>query len=89
MLCSVASVMSDSVNPWTVALQASLSLGFSRQEYWSGLPYPPLEKWYRRSYLQNRNRDTDTENKCRAPRGKGDGVNWDWHIYTTIYRTDS
>ena len=26
---------------WTVALQASLSVGFSRQEYWSGLPCPP------------------------------------------------
>ena len=24
--------------PWTVAHQASLSMGFSRQEYWSGLP---------------------------------------------------
>ena len=27
---------------WTVACQASLSMGFSRQEYWSGLPCPPL-----------------------------------------------
>ena len=26
--------------PWTVAHQASLSMGFSRQEYWSGLPFP-------------------------------------------------
>ena len=26
--------------PWTVAIQASLSMGFSRQEYWSGLPLP-------------------------------------------------
>ena len=26
---------------WTVASQAPLSMGFSRQEYWSGLPYPP------------------------------------------------
>ena len=29
------------VTPWTVAHQAPLSMGFSRQEYWSGLPYPP------------------------------------------------
>ena len=29
-------------DPWTVACQASLSMGFSRQEYWSGLPCPPL-----------------------------------------------
>ena len=26
--------------PWTVAFQAPLSMGFSRQEYWSGLPFP-------------------------------------------------
>ena len=26
--------------PWTVAHQARLSMGFSRQEYWSGLPFP-------------------------------------------------
>ena len=25
--------------PWTVAYQAALSMGFSRQEYWSGLPF--------------------------------------------------
>ena len=29
--------------PWTVAHQAPLSMGFSRQEYWSELPSPPLE----------------------------------------------
>ena len=29
------------VTLWTVARQASLSMGFSRQEYWSGLPCPP------------------------------------------------
>ena len=28
------------VTPWTVAHQASPSMGFSRQEYWSGLPFP-------------------------------------------------
>ena len=26
---------------WAVTLQAPLSMGFSRQEYWSGLPFPP------------------------------------------------
>ena len=26
--------------PWTIACQAPLSVGFSRQEYWSGLPCP-------------------------------------------------
>ena len=35
--------MSDSATPWTVARQAPLSMGFSRQEYWSRLPCPPPE----------------------------------------------
>ena len=28
------------VTPWTVAPQAPLFMGFSRQEYWDGLPFP-------------------------------------------------
>ena len=40
----VHSVVSDSfATPWTVAHQAPLSMEFSRQEYWSGLAFPPLE----------------------------------------------
>ena len=35
------SVISDSLlSPWTVAHQTPLSMGFSRQEYWGGLPFP-------------------------------------------------
>ena len=34
------------VTPWTAAYQAPLSMGFSRQEYWSGLPFPyPANLW--------------------------------------------
>ena len=42
-LCAVrcCSVVSNSAIPWTAAHQAPLSMGFSRQEYWSGLPCPP------------------------------------------------
>ena len=29
--------------PWTVDCQAPLSMGFSREEYWSGLPFPSPE----------------------------------------------
>ena len=32
--------MSDSVTPWTAARQAPPTMGFSKQEYWSGLPCP-------------------------------------------------
>ena len=36
------SVMSDSfVILWTIACRAPLSMGFSRQEYWSGMPFLP------------------------------------------------
>ena len=42
--CAVLSrsVTSDSPTPWTVARQAPLPVGFSRQGYWSVLPCPPL-----------------------------------------------
>ena len=33
-------VISDSATPWPVACQVPLSMEFSRQEYWSGLPFP-------------------------------------------------
>ena len=41
-VCLVASVASDSLRPHGVyaAHQAPLSLGFPRQEYWSGVPFP-------------------------------------------------
>ena len=32
------------VTPWTAAYQAALSMGFSRQEYWSGVPLPAAAK---------------------------------------------
>ena len=32
--------MSNSATPWTVACQVPLCMEFSRQEYWSGLPFP-------------------------------------------------
>ena len=48
MLSVSCSVMSDSVrpyglclcDPWTISCQAPLPMRFSRQEYWSGLPFP-------------------------------------------------
>ena len=43
MLSFSQSVVFDSfVTPWTVAVQAPLSMGFSRQEYWSGLSFLSL-----------------------------------------------
>ena len=39
--CAVLSRVRLSATPWTAARQAPLSMGFSRQEYWSGVPHPP------------------------------------------------
>ena len=39
-VCSVAQSCLTLETPWTTALQAPLSMGFPRQEYWSGLPFP-------------------------------------------------
>ena len=39
-VCVSHLAVSNSVNPWTVAHQAPLSMEFSRQEYQSGLPFP-------------------------------------------------
>ena len=55
-VCWVASVMSNSAIPWTVAHhQAPPSVGFSRQQYWSGLPCPPPgdlpDPWIKLTYL--------------------------------------
>ena len=38
-VCPITLVMSDSETPWTVACQASLSMGFPRQEHLSQLPF--------------------------------------------------
>ena len=35
------SITSDSATPWTVSCQTPLSIEFSRQQYWSGLPCSP------------------------------------------------
>ena len=41
-VCLVAQSCQTLATPWIVAHQALLSMGFSRQEYWSGLSFPSL-----------------------------------------------
>ena len=48
--------MPDSATPWTVARQAPLSMGLSRQEHWSGVPLPSLHlpaKFYQLGWSTN------------------------------------
>ena len=43
-VCLVAQLCPTLATPWTVACQAPPSMGFSRQEYWNGFPFPyPLD----------------------------------------------
>ena len=52
-----------------------------------------LKKWYKWTYLQNRNRVTDVENKLMVTKGDRGARNklrdWDWNIHTTIYKIDN
>ena len=50
----MTSVVSDSATPWTGASQAPLSMGFSRQEYWSGLPRLPPGQWHYQFHIRSR-----------------------------------
>ena len=50
-VCLLLSHVQLSVTPWTVARQASLSMGFSRQESWSGFPFPSPQVLYVNIYL--------------------------------------
>ena len=40
-------------NPWTAAFQAPLPMGFSRQEYWSGVPLPSPIIWLATYYTSH------------------------------------
>ena len=54
VLCTL-SLFQLLATPWTIILQAPVSMGFSRQEYWCGLPFPsPRDlpnQWLRPIYL--------------------------------------
>ena len=51
-VCQLLSHVQLFVTPWTIAFQALSSMGFSRQEYWSGLPFllqrihPGIKPWF-------------------------------------------
>ena len=54
--------------PWTVAYQAPLSLGFSRQEHWSGLPFPsPMDESDNESEVAQSCRTLSDPMDCSLP----------------------
>ena len=65
---------------WVVAHQAPLSMGFSRQEHWSGLPYPPpgiflTRGWTHVSYVSLAGRFFTTSTTWEAQGNKHHNVN--------------
>ena len=72
------------VTPWTAAFQAPLSIGFSRQEYWSGLPLPSLmehaRSWIKAPEARSRVRPSSSQRlglRALWPRaGFGPGCHW-------------
>ena len=75
------SVMCDSAIPWTIAYQALPSVEFSKQEYWSGLPFPSPGDL------------PDLGIKPRSPSLKADSLPSETpgkpHIYMTMYKIDN
>ena len=63
------SVVSDSATPWTVAHQVPLCMGFSRQEYWSGLPFP-LPGDFADPGIKNRSPALQADSLSSEPPGK-------------------
>ena len=59
---------------WTVAHQAPLSMGFSRQEHWSGLPF------YTRGYSQSRNWSQVSYDSCIGRQNLCHWVTWESHV---------
>ena len=54
---------------WTVAHQVPLSMGFSRQEYWSGLPFPTPED-LPDTGIEPRSSAVQADSSLSEPRGK-------------------
>ena len=60
------------VTPWIVACQTPLSMWFSRQEYWSGLPFPSPGKWSGdRQFIGNRIQSDDSKDDSRSQKKNG------------------
>ena len=54
ILCNLSDVQLFAT-PWTVACKAPLSMGFFRQEYWSGLPFPsPTGMYNNKDVIKNK-----------------------------------
>ena len=74
-------------NPWTAAHQAPPSMGFSRQEYWSGLPLPSLKSPIIQQFITH-SKDTQLMpgtmgpiEQVYSPFSRTDGLLWRWTMF--------
>ena len=72
------------VTPQTVAYQASLSMGFSKQEYWSGVPFPSPEDRPDPG-IEPRSSALQADALTSEPRGKSK-INKNMHLSWTVRR---
>ena len=70
------------VTPWIVAHQAPPSLGFSRQEYWSGLPFPSPEDLPDPG-IEPRSPSLQAEALTSEPPGKPKILEWVAHLFSS------
>ena len=73
-----------SATPWTVARQAPLSMGFLRQEYWSGLPFPSPgylpDPGLKSTSLALAGRFSTTEPPGKLQYFSRPGILWIWYV---------
>ena len=69
--------------PWTIALESPLSMGFPRQEYWSGLPFPPLGDLPNPGIepMSSEFPVLQADSLLAEPLGKPRQANWPWRIW--------
>ena len=69
------------MTPWTVAYQAPLSIGFSRQEYWSGLPFPSSGDLPNPG-IEPRSPESQADSLLSEPTGKP-------NVHTTLFKINN
>ena len=67
--------------PWTAAYQAPPSMGFSRQEYWSGVPLPSLLLQKKKKKKEEEEEETNSIKHSNVEFRKN-GKEWDWFTRT-------
>ena len=74
-------------DPWTAAYQAPLSMGFSRQEYWSRVPLPSPITLYVRQQKRHRCKE-QSFGLCGRGQGWDALGEWRWNMYVIICETN-